>query len=54
MKSLISRAIYHPIIALSVFYLVDVMHHVDYSVAGALLVLTTKTVSRVLSLFNKG
>ncbi|NUY29433.1 hypothetical protein F0160_02730 [Paraburkholderia sp. JPY303] len=54
MKSLISRAIYHPFIALSVFYLVDVMHHVDYSVGGALLVLATKTVSRVLSLFNKG
>jgi hypothetical protein len=54
MKSLISRAMYHPIIALSVFYVADVMHHVDYSVAGALLVLATKMISRVLSLFNKG
>ena len=54
MKRLISRAMYHPIIALSVFYLADVMHHVDYSVSGALLVLAAKTLSRVLSVFNKG
>jgi hypothetical protein len=54
MKSLINRVMYHPIIALSVFYLVDVMHHVDYSVSGALLVLAAKTISRVLSVFNKG
>jgi hypothetical protein len=54
MKRLISRAMYHPIIALSVFYLADVMHHVDYSLGGALLVLAAKTISRVLSLFDKG
>lgn len=54
MKYLISRAMYHPIIALSVFYLAEVMHHVDYSVFGALLVLAAKTTSRVLSTFNKG
>ncbi|WP_162842065.1 hypothetical protein [Paraburkholderia monticola] len=54
MKRLISRAMYHPIIALSIFYLADVMHHVDYSVSGALLVLAAKTLSRVSSLFNKG
>lgn len=54
MKRLISHAIYHPIIALSVFYLADVMHRVDYNVSGALLVLAAKTISRVLSAFNKG
>jgi hypothetical protein len=54
MKRLISRAMYHPIIALSVFYLAEVMHHVDYSVFGALLVLTAKATSRVLDAFNKG
>ncbi|WP_233859045.1 hypothetical protein [Paraburkholderia sp. HD33-4] len=53
MKRLINRAIYHPIIALSVIYVADVMHHVDYSVAGASLVLAAKAMSRVLSLFNK-
>ncbi|WP_233836456.1 hypothetical protein [Paraburkholderia sp. ZP32-5] len=54
MKSLINRAIYHPIIALSVFYLADVMHRVDYNVSGALLVLAAKTISRVFSMFNRG
>ncbi|HEY2022517.1 hypothetical protein [Paraburkholderia sp.] len=54
MKRLISRAMYHPIIALSIFYLADVMHHVDYSVSGALLVLAAKTVSWVWSVINKG
>lgn len=54
MKRLINRAMYHPIIALSIFYLAEVMHHVDYSIAGALLVMTGRTVARVLSLFNKG
>ena len=54
MKRLISRAMYHPIIAVSALYLADVMHHVDYSVAGAVLALAAKTISRVLSLCNKG
>jgi hypothetical protein len=54
MKSLISRAMYHPLIALSIFYLTDLMHHVDYSLSGALLVLAAKSMSRVVSLFNKG
>ena len=54
MKRLISRAIYHPIIALSVFYLADVMHRVDYNISGALLVLSAKTISRVFSMFKKG
>ena len=54
MKRLISRAMYHPIIALSVFYLAEVMHHVDYSVFGALLLLSARTISRVLNAFNKG
>ena len=54
MKNLISRAMYHPLIALSMFYLTDLMHHVDYSLAGALFVLAAKSMSRVASLFNRG
>ncbi|MEX3947858.1 hypothetical protein AB4Y40_08900 [Paraburkholderia sp. EG287B] len=53
MKRLISRAMYHPIIALSVFYLAEVMHHVDNSVFGALPVLAAKTTSRVLSAISR-
>ncbi|WP_199272154.1 hypothetical protein [Paraburkholderia acidiphila] len=54
MKCLINRVMYHPMVALSVFYLADVMHHVDYSVFGALLLLCVRTVSRIFSGFNKG
>jgi len=42
MKRLICRAMYHPFIALSTLYLIELMHNVDYSVAGALLVLAAK------------
>jgi hypothetical protein len=54
MKRLISRAMYHPLIALSMFYLTDLMHNVDYSPAGAVLVLAAKSMSHVVRLFNKG
>jgi hypothetical protein len=54
MKRLISLAMYHPLIALSMFYLIDLMFNVDYSVSGALLALAAKSMSRVVSLFNKG
>ncbi|MFL9931087.1 hypothetical protein P0D88_17890 [Paraburkholderia sp. RL18-103-BIB-C] len=54
MKRLISHAMYHPLIALSMFYLTDLMYNVDYNVSGALLVLAAKSMSRILSLFNKG
>lgn len=54
MKRLITYAMYHPLIALSMSYLTDVMHNVDYSLAGALLVLAAKSMSRVVRLFNKG
>ena len=54
MKRLISRAMYHPLIALFMFYLTDLMYHVDYNVSSALLVLAAKSMSRVLSVFNKG
>ena len=54
MKSLISRAMYHPFIALSTFYLTDMMYNVDYSLSGALLLLAAKSMSRLLSLLNKG
>jgi hypothetical protein len=54
MKSLISRAMYHPLIALSMFYLTDLLQNGDYSLGGALLVLAAKSMSRVVSFFNKG
>jgi hypothetical protein len=52
MKRLISRAMYHPLLALSTFYFIDLMHNVDYSVAGALLVLAAKCMSRVAALIH--
>ena len=52
MKSLIARAIFHPLIALPMFHLTDAMHNVDYSPAGVLLVLAAKCISRVVSLFK--
>ncbi|WP_188130734.1 hypothetical protein [Paraburkholderia panacisoli] len=54
MKRLISHAMYHPHIALSMFYLTELMYNVDYNVSGALFALAAKSMSRVLSLFNKG
>jgi hypothetical protein len=54
MKSLISRAMYHPLIALSMFYLIDLMHNVDYSLAGALLVLAARSISPIVRLINTG
>jgi hypothetical protein len=41
---------YHPRIALSTLYLIELMHNVDYSVAGALLVLAGKFMSRMVGL----
>lgn len=54
MKRLISNALYHPVIALSMLYLADLMHHVDYSLSGALLVLAARSTSRLMGLFTKG
>ena len=54
MKSLITRAMYHPFIALSMFFLNDLMCNVDYSPSGALLVLAAKTTSRLMNLLSKG
>jgi hypothetical protein len=54
MKSLISRAIYHPLIALPMFYLTDLMCRVDCQPSGALLVLVAKTTSRFVRLLNRG
>ena len=54
MKRLISRAMYHPLIALSMFYFIDLMYNVDYSPTSALLVLAAKSMSRVVNVFNKG
>jgi hypothetical protein len=53
MKSLLSRVMYHPLVAVSALCLIELMHNVDYSVAGALLVLAAKSMSRVLSLFHR-
>lgn len=54
MKRLISLAMCHPVIALAMFHVTDLMHHADYSLGGALLVLVAKSTSRLLSLFSKG
>ena len=53
MKRLVSRAIHHPSIAISMFYLTDLMCNVDCSPSGALLVLAAKSMSRLLRLLNK-
>jgi hypothetical protein len=53
MKSLLSRAIYYPSIALLMFCLTSLMCSVDYSPSSALLALTAKTLSRLLRLLNK-
>lgn len=54
MKRLINSAMFHPLIALFMFRVADLMYNVDYSPSGALLVLAAKSVSRFLSVFNKG
>jgi len=54
MKRLITRAMHQPLIALCMFHVIDLMHNVDYSPSSALLVLAAKSMSRVMSLFNKG
>jgi hypothetical protein len=53
MKQLINRAMYHPLIALSMFNLADLMCRGDYGLSGALLVLAAKSMSRLLRLVNK-
>lgn len=54
MKRLLSRAMYYPVIGLSMLYVTELMYNVDYSLGGALFVLAAKSMSRVMSLFNKG
>ena len=54
MKRLITRAMFHPLIALSMLHLLDLMYHVDYSPASAVLVIAAKSMSRVVRLLNKG
>jgi hypothetical protein len=53
MKRLITRAMRQPFVVLCLFQVMDLMHNVDYSPSGALLVLAAKSMSRVVSLFNK-
>lgn len=53
MKRLIARAMCQPFVVVPSLYLVDLTHKVDYSVAGALLVLAAKSISRVVSQWSK-
>jgi hypothetical protein len=53
MEDLISRAIYHPLVALPTFYLTDLMCNVDYSLFGALLVLAAGSTSRLVRLSSR-
>jgi hypothetical protein len=41
MESLINRVIYHPLVALPMFYLTDLMCNLDSSLAAALLVIAS-------------
>ena len=41
MESLINRAIYHPLVALPLFYLTDLMCNLDSSLAAAALVMAS-------------
>lgn len=54
MKRLFTRAMQQPLIVLCMFHVIDLMHNGDYSASGALVVLAAKSMSRVVSLFNKG
>lgn len=53
MKDLISRAIYHPIVALPMFYLTDLMCSVDCSLVGAFLVLASAITFRLALLLSR-
>jgi hypothetical protein len=53
MEDLISRAIYHPLVALPTFYLTDLMCNVDYSLVGALLVLAFGSTFRLARLSSR-
>ncbi|HEY2607618.1 MAG TPA: hypothetical protein VGJ10_16770 [Paraburkholderia sp.] len=48
MEDLITRALYHPLIALPTFYLTDVMYRVDNSVIAALLVMSLGAVMHLM------
>jgi hypothetical protein len=48
MNKLVDRALYHPSIAGSMFYLADLMVVVDFSLTGAALVLTAKLGEQLL------
>ncbi len=53
MKDPISRAIYHPLVALPTFYLTDLMCSVDYSLVGALLVLASASTFRLARFLSR-
>jgi hypothetical protein len=52
MEDLLSRALYHPLLALPTFYLTDLMFNVDCSVVCALLVLASVSVFRLARLLT--
>ena len=54
MEDLISRAIYHPLVALPAFYLTDLMCNVDYSLVSAFLVLASGLTFRLARLLSRG
>jgi hypothetical protein len=53
MESLINRAIYHPSVALPVFYLTDLMCNLDSSLAAALLVIASTVALRLARMLEK-
>jgi hypothetical protein len=52
MKDLMNDALCHPLVALPMFYLTDLMFAVDYSVASAALVLASTSLVRLLRLLK--
>jgi hypothetical protein len=53
MESLINRAIYHPSVALPVFYLTDLMCNLDSSLAAALLIMVSSLALRLARMLEK-
>jgi hypothetical protein len=53
MENLISRAIYHPLVALPTFYLTNLMCNVDYSLVGALFVLAAGSTFQLVRLSSR-
>jgi hypothetical protein len=52
MEDLITRAIYHPLVALPTFYLTGVMYRVDNSVIATVLVLSLGAIMHLMHRFQ--